>query len=117
MLRSGHGGEDQADEAEDEQVQARSRLGLQTGAGLPQGNTLVHKLRVCASLPTAAATYDVLFAWMHCAIWCILQAVRHEHTHISTTCCAHKLIMLMKTYRSRKTLKTTQNLHDSDFVN
>lgn len=37
VLRSGHGGADQADEAEDEQVQAGSRLGLQTGAGLPQG--------------------------------------------------------------------------------
>ncbi|CAF98072.1 unnamed protein product [Tetraodon nigroviridis] len=37
-LKSGHGGEDQADEAEDEQVQARSRLGLQAGAGVPQGN-------------------------------------------------------------------------------
>ena len=57
VLRPGHGGEDQTDEAEDEQVQARSRLGLQAGAGLPQGNTLVHKPWVWASLPPAAATY------------------------------------------------------------
>lgn len=78
----------------------------------------VHKLWVCASLPTAAATYDVLFAWMRSAIWCISQAVRHEHTHISTTYCAHKLI---KTYQRRKTLNTTvsenkkKTLHDSSF--
>lgn len=63
-------------------------------------------LVVCASPPTAAATYTVLFAWMLCAIWWISQDVTHEHMHISRTRCAHKLIMLMKTYQSRKTLDT-----------
>lgn len=37
VLRSGHGGEDPADETQDEQVQAGRRFGLQAGAGLPQG--------------------------------------------------------------------------------
>lgn len=40
---------------------------------------------------------------MCCAIWCNSQAgrqaVRHEHARISTTCCAHELIMLMKTHQ------------------
>lgn len=59
---------------------------------------VTRKLPLCASLASAAPTDNVLFAWLRWAIWRILQAARHEHTHISTTCFAHMLVMLMKTY-------------------
>lgn len=68
VCRYGHGGEDQADETEDEQVQAGSWLRLQAGAGLPQGKSM-HGYMMDA--------------------WFTTPAKKKKNTHAPTDYCLH----------------------------
>lgn len=69
VLRFRHGGEDQADETEDEQVQAGSRFRLQTGAGLPQGKKHVHVTLTYASLAPVPSKHALTVYSLHGCTW------------------------------------------------
>lgn len=112
MLRSGHGGEDQAGEAEDEQVQARSRLGLQTGAGLPQGTA--HSRG--APPPTAAANI-----YLRCAVCTVAghmaqlceQSCVYPRAHFNNMLCKYA-DHANKNIPEQKTLQTTSPNENKD---
>lgn len=89
MLRSGHGGEDQADETEDEQVQAGRRLRLQTGAGLSQGKDMSRYSEFMLRYPPCTVNmylqYTVCMAALgigHMAHFASSQACTHAHISI-----------------------------------
>lgn len=81
VLRYGHGGEDQTDEAKDEQVQAGSWFWLKTGAGLPEGKeNMSTSAEFMLQLSGKTRT---LFTWFQCAeaIWRVVEAAKHANTH------------------------------------
>lgn len=113
VLRYGHGAKNTADETEDEQVQTGSRLRLQTGAGLPQGNNMPRyagcMLRYSRFTEKHVPTvqYTVCMAALcigHMAHFVSSQACTHTHISIILCMCIDVCIVyVLYTHRQSDT--------------
>ena len=118
VLRYGHGGEDQADETENEQIQAGSGLWLQTGTRLPQGKNMSGYAECMLHLSRSSNMYLQYTVCMvalcrgHMAHFTSSQACTHAHINIILCVCTD--VCTLFTHRqSHKHTKTGK--HSNQF--
>lgn len=92
VLRYGHGGEDQADETENEQVQTGSRLRLETGAGLPQGK---HMFRYSGCMLRYSRFTEKENMCLQYTVCMVALCIGHMAPFASSQACTHAYINII----------------------